>query len=92
MTPMRIYDFSVTKNWSIEKAAIYERDVTNMIRFMEKRGKPLTIEYIDENKNVVSTAKFKGDEKKSLEYEAEINKLIKGYKIKDIGEAWGVVI
>ena len=77
MYPLRIYDFSVTKNWSIEKAAIYMRDVTNMIRFMEKRGKPLTIEYIDENKNVVSTTKFKGNKKKALEYEAEINKLIR---------------
>ena len=91
-TPLRIYTSSVTKDWSIEKAVEYTRTITNIIRCMEKRGKPLTIEYIDENKNVVSTAKFKGDEKKSLEYEAEINKLIKGYKIKDIGEAWGVVI
>ena len=73
MTPMRIYDFSVTKNWSIEKAAIYERNVTNMIRFMEMRGKPLTIEYIDENLNVISTLKFKGNKKKYLEYEAKIN-------------------
>ena len=76
MTPMRIYDFSVTKNWSIEKAAIYERNVTNMIRFMEMRGKPLTIEYIDENLNVISTLKFKGNEKKYLEYESKINNLV----------------
>ena len=76
MTPLRIYDFSVTKNWSIEKAAKYEREITNMIRFMEKRGKPLTIEYIDENLNVVSTLKFKGNKKKALEYETEMNEWV----------------
>ena len=76
MTPLRIYDFSVTKDWSIEKAAIYERDITNIIRLMEKQGKPLTIEYIDENLNVVRTLKFKGNKEKNLKYEAEINNLV----------------
>ena len=76
-TPLRIYDYSVTKNWSIEKAAIYTRDVDNIISHMDKIGKPLTIEYIDENLNIVSTLNFKGNKKKALEYEAEINKLIR---------------
>ena len=76
-TPLRIYTSSVTMDWSIKKAAIYTRYVTNIIRCMEKRGKPLTIEYIDENENVVSTLKFKENKKKALEYEAEINKLIR---------------
>ena len=76
MTPLRIFDFTVTKDWSIEKAAKYEREITIMIRFMEKRGKPLTIEYIDENLNVVSTFKFKGNKKKALEYETEMNEWV----------------
>ena len=83
MTPLRIYDFSVTKDWSIKKAAIYERDVTNVIRFMEKRGKPLTIEYIDEYLNVVSTLKYKGNKKKALEYETVMNRTLKEWRKED---------
>ena len=67
MTPLRIFDHTVTKSWSIKKAAEYQRNITNIIIFMEKRGKPLTIEYIDDDLNVVSTLKFKGNEKKYLE-------------------------
>ena len=75
-TPLRIFDTSVTMKWDIEKAAEYEGHIINIIRYMEKRGKPLTIEYIDEDLNVIRTLKIKGDEKKFLEYEAKINKLL----------------
>ena len=74
--PLKIYDISVTMKWDIEKAAEYEGHIHNAIRFTEMRGKPLTIEYIDEDLNVLRTLKFKGDEKKFLEYEARLEKLI----------------
>ena len=74
--PLRILDYSVTKDWDLEKAAEYEKNITDAIRFTEMRGKPLTIEYIDENLNVISTLKFKGNEKKYLEYESKINNLV----------------
>ena len=67
---------SVIMKWDIEKAVEYERNIHNAIRFTEMRGKPLTIEYIDEDLNVLRTLKFKGDEKKFLEYEARLEKLI----------------
>tara|TARA_Y100000310_G_scaffold192837_1_gene192737 strand:+ start:274 stop:519 length:246 start_codon:yes stop_codon:yes gene_type:complete len=75
-TPLKIYDMSVKMKWDIEKAAEYERHIHDIIRFTEMRGKPLTIEYVDENLNVISTLKIEGDEKKFLEYEARMNKLI----------------
>tara|TARA_Y100000310_G_scaffold131716_1_gene130861 strand:- start:209 stop:463 length:255 start_codon:yes stop_codon:yes gene_type:complete len=77
-TPLRIFDYTVTKDWNIEKAVEYERNIANAIRYMEMRGKPLTIEYIDDNQNVVKTLKYKGNKKKFLEYEERINKLMKG--------------
>jgi len=77
-TLLKIYDMSVTMKWDIEKAAEYEKNITDAIRFTEMRGKPLTIEYVDENLNVISTLKIEGDEKKFLEYEARMNKLLKG--------------
>ena len=78
MTPLKIYDRSVTGKWDLKKFVEYHRDINNVIEFTERRGKPLTIEYIDDNLNVVRTLKIKGDEKKFLEYEARINKLLKG--------------
>tara|TARA_Y100000310_G_scaffold304711_1_gene344143 strand:+ start:324 stop:578 length:255 start_codon:yes stop_codon:yes gene_type:complete len=77
-TPLKIYDRSVTGKWDFEKQVEYEINITNIIRFTELRGKPLTIEYIDDNLNVIRTLKFKGNKKKFLEYEAKINKLLKG--------------
>ena len=53
--------------WDIEKAAEYERNIHDAITFTEMRGKPLTIEYVDDNLNVISTLKIKGDEKKFLD-------------------------
>ena len=79
-TPLKIYDKSVTGKWDFEKQVEYERNITNIIRFTELRGKPLSIEYIDDNMNVVHTSKYKGDKKKFLEHEARINKLLKGFK------------
>ena len=78
MTPLRIFDHTVTKSWSIKKAAEYQRNITNIIIFMEKRGKPLTIEYIDDDLNVIHTSKFKGNKKNFMEYEAIMKKLLKG--------------
>ena len=77
-TPLRIFDMSVRMKWDIEKAAEYEEQIMQILKFMDRTGKPLTIEYIDDDLNVISTSKFKGDEKKALEYEARINKLTKG--------------
>jgi len=77
-TPLKIYDSSVTMKWDFEKAAEYQGHIHNHIRYTEMRGKPLTIEYVDDNLNVVHTSKFKGNEKKFSEYEARINKLLKG--------------
>ena len=76
--PLRIYDHSVTKDWDIEKLATYELNIHHIIRHMEMRGKSFTIEYVDENLNVVNTLEFKGDKKKFMEYEAKIEKLVKG--------------
>ena len=78
--PLSILDYSVTKDWDLEKAAEYEKNITDAIRFTEMRGKPLTIEYIDENLNVVKTLEFKGDKKKFLEYEAKMKKLLRRIK------------
>ena len=80
LTPMRVFDYSVTKDWPIEKAAKQEEQIHNIIRFMEMRGKPLIIEYIDDNLNVVSTFKMEGNEKKFMEYETRMEKLLNGFK------------
>ena len=77
-TPLRIYDRSVTEKWDFEKQAEYTGTIHNIITYAEMRGKPLTIEYIDDNLNVVNTFHYKGDKNKFLEYETKINKLIKG--------------
>ena len=77
-TPLKIYDMSVRMKWDIEKAADYEMIIHRVIRHTEMMGKPLTIEYIDEDLNVVGTLKLEGDEKKFMEYEARMNKLLKG--------------
>ena len=74
--PLRIFDYTVTKDWDFEKLAEYERNIADMIRFAERRGQPLTIEYIDDDLNVVKTLEFEGNEEKALEYEKEIKKLI----------------
>ena len=74
--PLRIYHISVTMKWDIEKAAEYEGNIHNAIRVAEMMGRPLTIEYIDEDLNVLRTLKLEGDEKKFLEYEARLEKLI----------------
>ena len=74
---LRIYDISVRMEWDIETASEYEKNIHNAIRFAVMRGKPLTIEYMDEGLNVVSTLKFKGDKKKFQEYEAKLEKTIK---------------
>ena len=79
-TPLKVYDTSVTMKWDIEKAAEYEGHIHDAIRFTEMRGKPLTIEYIDEDLNVIGTLKIKGDEKKFLEYEAKMKKLLRRIK------------
>ena len=76
MTPLKICDRSVTEKWDFEKQVEYERNIHNIIRFTDMQGKPLTIEYIDDNLNVVSTLKIKGDEKKSLEYQKNIDKRV----------------
>ena len=76
--PLRIYDYAVTKDWDLEKAAKYHGQIVNIISTMEKMGKPLVIEYVDDNLNVISTFKMKKDEKKFAEYEAKIEKLLKG--------------
>ena len=75
--PLRIYDMSVRMEWDIEKAAEYQKNITNAIRFAEKRGQPLTIEYIDEELNVIKTLKIEGNKKKFLEYEARLERMIK---------------
>lgn len=74
---LRIYDMSVTMKWDIDKAAEYEMNIHRIIRHTEMMGKPLTIEYIDEDLNVVSTLKLEGDKKKSLEYESKMKKLLR---------------
>ena len=66
--------------WDIEKAAEYEGHIHDAIRHTEMIGKPLTIEYIDEDLNVIGTLKIKGDEKKFLEYEAKMKKLLRRIK------------
>ena len=75
-TPLRIFDSSVYRKWDFEKAARYVGNITNMISFMDEQGKPLTIEYMDENCNVIKTVKSKGDKKKALEYESKRNKFL----------------
>ena len=76
-TPLRLYDISVRMKWDIETAAEYEKNVHDIMRYTEMRGKPLAIEYIDENLNVIKTLKIKGDEKKFLEYEARTNEFLR---------------
>ena len=76
-TPLKLYDMSVRMKWDIEKAAEYEMTIHRIIRHTEMMGKPLTIEYIDEDLNVVGTLNLKGDEKKFLEYEAKMKKLLR---------------
>ena len=78
--PLKLYDMSVRMKWDIEKAADYEMIIHRVIRHTEMMGKPLTIEYIDEDENVVGTLKLKGDKKKALEYEAKMNKLLRRVK------------
>ena len=78
--PLKLYDMSVRMKWDIEKAAEYEMNIHRIIRHTEMMGKPLTIEYIDEDENVVGTLKLKGDKKKALEYEAKMNKLLRRVK------------
>ena len=82
-TPLKLYDMSVRMKWDIEKAAEYEMNIHRIIRHTEMMGKPLTIEYIDEDLNVVSTLKIEGDEKKFLEYEAKMDKLLKGEQLNE---------
>ena len=77
-TPLKIYDSSVTGKWDLKKFVEYHRDINNVIEFTERRGKPLTIEYIDDNLNVIHTSKFKGNKKNFMEYEAILEKLLKG--------------
>ena len=77
-TPLRIYDYSVTKDWNIEKVVEYQRNIHNTITYMDKIGKPFSIEYIDKDLNVVSTVRYKGDKKKFLKQEATIEKMAKG--------------
>ena len=74
---LRLYDMSVIMKWDIDKAAEYEMNIHRIIRHTEMMGKPLTIEYIDEDLNVVSTLKLEGDKKKSLEYESKMKKLLR---------------
>ena len=76
--PLKVYNYNAQKDWDLEKRANYEINITNIIRHMEMRGKSFTIEYVDENLNVVNTLEFKGDKKKFMEYEAKIEKLVKG--------------
>ena len=74
---LKIYDARVTRKWDIEKVTEYFKRIHKLIKFTtEVRGKPLTIEYVDENLNVIYTEKIKGDEKKFLEYEARVDELI----------------
>ena len=67
-TPLRVLHKSVTKEWDIEKLVNYEATIISAIMAMEEMGKPLTIEYIAENQNVVDTLKMKGNKKKLYEY------------------------
>ena len=60
-TPLRLYDISVRMKWDIETAAEYEKNVHDIMRYTEMRGKPLAIEYIDENLNVIKTLKIEGN-------------------------------
>tara|TARA_R100000664_G_scaffold14422_3_gene22684 strand:+ start:1552 stop:1800 length:249 start_codon:yes stop_codon:yes gene_type:complete len=76
-TSLKLYDMSVRMKWDIEKAAEYEWNIHRIIRHTEMIGKPLTIEYIDEDLNVVGTLKLEGDKKKSLEYESKMKKLLR---------------
>tara|TARA_Y100000310_G_C20493898_1_gene720581 strand:- start:555 stop:806 length:252 start_codon:yes stop_codon:yes gene_type:complete len=76
--PLKIFDISVISKWDIEKAVEYQRNIDNIIRFAEMKGKPLTIEYMDDDLNIISTLKFKGDEKRFLEHETRMKKLLKG--------------
>ena len=76
-TPLRIFDSSVYHKWHIEKVAEYVGNIDNMIRCMDEQGKPLTIEYMDENLNIIQTVKYKGNKKKALEYESRMNKILK---------------
>ena len=75
-TSLKLYDMSVRMKWDIEKAAEYEMNIHRIIRHTELMGKPLTIEYIEEDLNVVGTLKLEGDKKKSLEYESKMKKLL----------------
>ena len=76
--PLRIFDFSVTKDWGVERFAEYEMQINHAIRYWEMRGEPLTIEYVDENLNVLKTLELEGDKNKSLEYQKTMKKLLKG--------------
>ena len=76
--PLIVYDRSVTENWDFEKRAKYQGDIHDVIRFAEMRGKPFTIEYVDEYLNVINTVEYEGNEAVALEYETRMEKLLKG--------------
>ena len=75
-TPLKIYDISVTGKWDLKKFVEYHRDINNVIASVERQGKSLTIEYVDDDLNVIHTAKFKGNKKNFMEHEAIINKFL----------------
>ena len=77
-SPLRVLDYTAKKGWNIEKLAEYERQITSVIRFMEMKGEPLTIEYVDDNQNVVKTLEIEGNKKKALEHQTRMKKLLKG--------------
>ena len=55
--PLRIYDISVTEKWDFEKRAKYEGQICQILRYIDRTGRTCTIEYIDEDMNVLQTIK-----------------------------------
>ena len=76
--PLIVYDRSVTEKWDFEKRANYQGDIIDIIRVTEMRGKPFTIEYVDDDLNVINTLEYEGNEAVALEYETRMDKLLKG--------------
>jgi len=53
MTPLRIYDGSVTSKWNFEKQVKYTAQICQILGYLDRTGKSCPIEYIDEDGNVL---------------------------------------
>ena len=58
MTPLRILDKSVTEKWDFEKQVEYADSIYQILHYLDKIGKKTTIEYVDEDLNVIRTITF----------------------------------